>query len=285
MRNAAVSSICIIYIYIYVTRDTRARQILYCGASASKHNEFAVHQRSCRRSSRRDKQLRNGLLKKEAIRLAHIYVTTAQAHQWPRACNGNASKVFSWLRVRVTSVSTWLEVVYTRPPRFAISTCSSTGSLHTCTLSRTPFGHACVSHLTPISSHRAIVVGSTSRSFTRSSAPSSSPRSFLHVYARAHVRNGRLQTRLCVREIVHVMPYRYAHACTYRLEARTRATGRLIGERAGKSLARPIETSSSHLFPISRLLVIGYRLPTNKRTRQTRCAVFACGLPHPLSNT
>lgn len=138
-------------------RHTRARQILYCGASASKHDEFAVHQRSCRRSSRRDKQLRNGLLKKEAIRLAHIYVTTAQAHQWPRACNGNASKVFSWLRVRVTSVSTWL--VCTRPPRFAISTCSSR-SLHTCTLSRTPFGHACVSHLTPISSHRAIVVGS-----------------------------------------------------------------------------------------------------------------------------
>lgn len=104
-----------IYIYIYVTRDTRARQILYCGASASKHNEFAVHQRSCRRSSRRDKQLRNGLLKKEAIRLAHIYVTTAQAHQWPRACNGNASKVFSWLRVRVTSVSTWLEVTRAHP--------------------------------------------------------------------------------------------------------------------------------------------------------------------------
>ena len=69
--------------------------------------------------------------------------------------------------------------------------------------------------------------------------------------------------------------HRYAHAYTYRLEARTRATGRLIGERAGKSLARPIETSSSHLFPISGLLVIGYRLPTNKRTRQTRCAVFA----------
>lgn len=143
-----------IRIYICITRDTRARQILYCGASASKHNEFAVHRRSYRRSSRRDKQLRNGLLKKEAIRLAHIYVTTAQAQQWPRACNGNASKVFSRARVRVTSVSTF-QVVCTRPPRFAISTCSSR-SLHTCTLSRTPFGHACMSHLTPISSHRAM---------------------------------------------------------------------------------------------------------------------------------
>lgn len=71
------------------------------------------------------------------------------------------------------------------------------------------------------------------------------------------------------------MSYGYAHAYTYRVEARTRATGRLIGERAGKSLARPIETSSSHLFPISRLLVIGYRLPTNKRTRQTRCLRIA----------
>lgn len=108
------------YTHTCITRDTRVRQILYCGASASKHNEFAVHQRSYRRSSRRDKQLRNGLLKKEAIRLAHIYVTTAQAQQWPRACNGNASKVFSWVRVRVTSVSTF-QAVCMRPPRFAIS--------------------------------------------------------------------------------------------------------------------------------------------------------------------
>lgn len=58
----------------------------------------------------------------------------------------------------------------------------------------------------------------------------------------------------------------YTHA-----GARKRAASRLIGERRGKSLARPIETSSSHLFPISRLLVIGYRVPTNKCTR----AVFA----------
>lgn len=46
-----------------------------------RNNELAVHRRSERRSgsSRRDKQLRNGLLKKEVIRLAHIYVTAAQA--------------------------------------------------------------------------------------------------------------------------------------------------------------------------------------------------------------
>lgn len=66
------------------------------------------------------------------------------------------------------------------------------------------------------------------------------------------------------------------------IQTRTRATGRLIGERPGKSLARPIETSSSHLFPISRLLVIGYRLPTNKRTRLVVPLCRVCGLPHPF---
>lgn len=59
------------------------------------------------------------------------------------------------------------------------------------------------------------------------------------------------------------------------VEARTRATGRLIGEWPAKSLARPIETSSSHLFPISGRLVIGYRLPTNKCTRLRPRRVFA----------
>lgn len=59
------------------------------------------------------------------------------------------------------------------------------------------------------------------------------------------------------------------------VEARTRATGRLIGEWPAKSLARPIETSSSHLFPISGRLVIGNRLPTNKCTRLGPRRVFA----------
>ena len=60
--------------------------------------------------------------------------------------------------------------------------------------------------------------------------------------------------------------------------ARTRAASRLIGERPGKSLARPIETSSSHLFPISRLLVIGYRVPSNKRTRTVFADLSILGL-------
>lgn len=128
----------------------------------------------------------------------------------------------------------------------ASSTCCS--CQHTCTPARTlscPVS-TCASHLTPVST--SLVTDERGRIVAGARVP------------RKKFHSATVPRRMYVPTYVPDTYGIYAHTGTW---ADMRATGRSIGERPAKSLARPIETSSDHLFPISGLLVIDYRLPTN----------------------